>query len=176
MSLRLIRLLGGLAVLAVQWFFSASAHAAEPAFPARPIRFVVPFPAGTTTDVVARLVAQRTAERIGQQIVIDNRSGASGTIGVETVARATPDGHTWGLGTTSTHALAAILNPKLSYDPTRDFTPVALLGDAPYFLTTYPGLPATNVQEFAAYARAPIPARCPTHRSAISAWGTSSAR
>jgi tripartite-type tricarboxylate transporter receptor subunit TctC len=123
-------------------------------YPSRPIRFVVPFPAGTTTDVVARLVAQRTAERIGQQIVIDNRSGASGTIGVETVARATPDGHTWGLGTTSTHALAAILNPKLSYDPVRDFTPVALLGDAPYFLTTYPGLAATNVQEFAAYARA----------------------
>ena len=132
----------------------AAAGAAEPAFPTRPIRFVVPFPPGTTSDVVARLVGQRTGERLGQQVVIDNRSGASGTIGVETVARAAPDGHTWGLGTTSTHALASILNPKLSYDPVGDFTPAALLGDAPYFLTTYPALPATSVQEFIAYARA----------------------
>ncbi len=134
--------------------FSAMAGAAERAFPTRPIRFVVPFPPGTTTDVVARLAAQRTGERLGQQIVIDNRSGASGTIGVETVARAAPDGHTWGLGTTTTHALAAILNPKLGYDPVRDFSPAALLGDVPYFLTTNLALPATNVQEFIAYARA----------------------
>lgn len=133
---------------------AAAAGAAEPAFPTRPIRFVVPFPPGTTTDVVARLVAQRTGERLGQQIVVDNRSGASGTIGVETVARAAPDGHTWGLGTTSTHALAAILNPKLGYDPIRDFAPISLLGDVPYFLTTNLAVPATNVQEFIAYARA----------------------
>ena len=128
--------------------------AAEPAFPSRPIRFVVPFPPGTTTDVVARLVAQRTGERFGQQIVVDNRSGASGTIGVETVARAAPDGYTWGLGTTTTHALARILNPKLGYDPVRDFAPVALLGESPYFLTTNPAFPASNVKEFIAYARA----------------------
>lgn len=142
-----------LGVLAVQFFFSAPVLAAGPVFPVRPIRFVVPFPPGTTTDVVARLVSQRLIEPLGQQIVIDNRSGASGTIGVETVARATPDGHTWTLGTTTTHALAAILNPRLPYDPVRDFAPVALLGDAPYFLTTHPGVPATSVQAFAAYAR-----------------------
>ena len=129
-------------------------HAAERAFPVRPIRFVVPFPPGTTTDVVARLAAARTGERLGQQIVIDNRSGASGTIGVETVARAAPDGHTWVLGTTSTHALAAILNTKLPYDPVRDFLPLALLGDVPYFLTTSAGLPAANVNDLVAYARA----------------------
>ena len=128
--------------------------AAEPAFPARPVRFVVPFPPGTTTDVVARLVAQRGGDRLGQPIVVDNRSGASGTIGVETVARAAPDGYTWGLGTTTTHALAHILSPKLGYDPVRDFAPVALLGDSPYFLTTHPALPASNLQEFFAYARA----------------------
>ncbi|MGH8660141.1 MAG: Bug family tripartite tricarboxylate transporter substrate binding protein [Burkholderiales bacterium] len=120
----------------------------------RPVRFIVPFPPGTTTDVVARLVAQRTGERLGQQIVVDNRAGASGTIGVEMTARATPDGYTWGLGTTSTHALAAILNPKLGYDPLRNFAPVVLLGDSPYFLTTNPALPATNFKEFIAYARA----------------------
>jgi tripartite-type tricarboxylate transporter receptor subunit TctC len=128
--------------------------AAEPAYPTRPVRFVVPFPPGTTTDVVARLVALRAGERLGQPIVVDNRSGASGTIGVETVARAAPDGHTWGLGTTTTHVLAAILNPKLGYDPIRDFAPVALLGDVPYFLTTNLALPAANLQEFIAYARA----------------------
>ena len=123
-------------------------------YPSRPIGFVVPFPPGTTTDVVARLVSLRTADRLGQTIVVDNRSGASGTIGVETVARASPDGYTWGLGTTTTHALARILNPKLSYDPVRDFAPAALLGDSPYFLSANPALPASNVKEFVAHARA----------------------
>jgi len=123
-------------------------------YPSRPIRFVVPFPPGTTTDVVARLVALRLGDRIGQPIVVDNRSGASGTIGVETVSRAAPDGYTWGLGTTTTHALALILNPKLGYDPVRDFAPVALLGDSPYFLTTFPALPAASFREFIAHARA----------------------
>jgi tripartite-type tricarboxylate transporter receptor subunit TctC len=133
---------------------AATARAAEPAFPTRPIRFIVPFPPGTTTDVVARLVAQRTGERLGQPIVIDNRSGASGTIGADLAARATPDGYTWGLGTTTTHALAPILNPSLGYDPVKDFAPVVLLGDSPYFLTTNPALPAASFQEFLAYARA----------------------
>ena len=131
----------------------AATACAQP-YPSRPVRFVVPFPPGTTTDVVARLVALRASERLGQPIVVDNRSGASGTIGVETAARAAPDGYTWGLGTTTTHALAHILNPKLGYDPVRDFAPVALLGDSPYFLTTSPALPAANFQEFIAYARA----------------------
>jgi len=128
--------------------------AAEPPYPSRPVRFVVPFPPGTTTDVVARLVALRTGERLGQTIVVDNRSGASGTIGVETVARAAPDGYTWGLGTTTTHALAHILNPKLGYDPVRDFAPISLLGDSPYFLTANLALPAANVREFVVHARA----------------------
>lgn len=127
---------------------------ANAAYPERPIRFVVPFPPGTTTDVVARLVTLKAADRIGQNVVVDNRSGASGTIGVETVARATPDGYTWVLGTTTTHALARILNPKLAYHPVRDFAPVALLGDSPYYLTVNPALPAANVQAFVAYARA----------------------
>jgi len=140
--------IGGLIV------FLCGTPAAAATYPERPIRFVVPFPPGTTTDVVARLVAQRGGDRLGQPIVVDNRSGASGTIGVETVARAAPDGYTWGLGTTTTHALAHILSPKLGYDPVRDFAPVALLGDSPYFLTTNPALPASNMTEFIAYARA----------------------
>src|SRR5689334_11992750 len=148
MFLRLIFLIGALLCSCL----ALSATAAE--YPDRPIRFVVPFPPGTTTDVVARLVALKTAGRLGQTVVVDNRSGGSGTIGVETVARAAPDGYTWGLGTTTTHALARILNPKLGYDPVRDFAPVALLGDSPYFLTANPALPAANVKEFVAYARA----------------------
>ncbi|MBI4206520.1 MAG: tripartite tricarboxylate transporter substrate binding protein [Betaproteobacteria bacterium] len=133
--------------------FAAAAHAAAPAFPTRPIRFVVPFPPGTSTDVVARLVSPRLGERLGQQIVVDNRAGASGTIGVEIAARAVPNGYTWALGTTSTHALALTLNPLLGYDPIRDFAPVMLLAESAYFLTTHPGVPATNLQEFIAYAR-----------------------
>jgi tripartite-type tricarboxylate transporter receptor subunit TctC len=128
--------------------------AANAAYPERPVRFVVPFPPGTTTDVVARLVALRMGERFGQTIVVDNRAGGSGTIGSETVARAAPDGYTWGLGTTTTHALAHILNPRLGYDPVRDFAPISLLGDSPYFLTANPALPAANVREFVAHARA----------------------
>jgi tripartite-type tricarboxylate transporter receptor subunit TctC len=135
-------------------FLCGVGAAGAAAYPERPIRFVVPFPPGTTTDVVARLVSLRTGDRLGQTIVVDNRSGASGTIGVETVARAAPDGYTWGLGTTTTHALARILNPKLGYDPVRDFAPAALLGDSPYFLTANPALPATNVKELVAHARA----------------------
>jgi tripartite-type tricarboxylate transporter receptor subunit TctC len=144
-----LRRFAGIALLVLA---AMPAHAQQ--YPARPVRFIVPFPPGTTTDVVARLVALRSTERLGQQVVVDNRSGASGTIGVETVARAAPDGYTWGLGTTTTHALAHILNPKLGYDPVRDFAPVALLGESPYFLTTNPALPVSNVREFVAYARA----------------------
>jgi tripartite-type tricarboxylate transporter receptor subunit TctC len=139
----------GIAIGCLIW-----ASAAAQSYPSRPIRFIVPFPPGTTTDVVARLVALRAGDRLGQQIVVDNRPGASGTIGVETVARAAPDGYTWGLGTTTTHALARILNPKLGYDPVRDFAAVALLGDSPYFLTTSPALPAADLKEFIGYARA----------------------
>jgi len=142
-----------LTATAIACLMLASAAWAQ-SFPSRPIRFIVPFPPGTTTDVVARLVALKSAERLGQQVVVDNRSGASGTIGVETVARAAPDGYTWGLGTTTTHALAHILNPKLGYDPVRDFAPIALLGESPYFLTTNPAFPASNVREFVAHARA----------------------
>ena len=133
---------------------AAGAQATEPAFPTRPMRFVVPFPPGTTTDVVARLVALRAGERLGQQVVVDNRSGASGTIGVETVARAAPDGYTWGLGTTTTHALAHILNPKLGYDPVRDFAPVGQVGVTPIVLAVHPSVPARDVQSLVALLKA----------------------
>ena len=94
------------------------------------------------------------AERLAQPVVIDNRSGASGAIGVEVVQRATPDGYTLLLGTASTHALAKALNPKLSYDPQRDFLPVSLIGSLPYALSVHPGVRAKSLQELIELARA----------------------
>jgi tripartite-type tricarboxylate transporter receptor subunit TctC len=127
---------------------------AAAAYPERPIRLIVPFPPGGSTDTVARLVARDAGERLGQQIVIDNRSGASGAIGVEIAARTAPDGYTWVLGTTSTHAISPAINPRLNYDPLKSFTPVTLLGDAPYFVLAHPSVAAQNVKELIALAQA----------------------
>ena len=134
----------------------AAAHAQSPAdrWPDRPIRLIVPFPAGATTDLVARIVAAKLGERLGQPIVIENRAGASGSVGAEAVARATPDGYTMGLATTSTHAIASSLNPNLAYDPVKDFAPVAMVGEAPYVLVVTNALPATTIPELVALAKA----------------------
>jgi tripartite-type tricarboxylate transporter receptor subunit TctC len=126
---------------------------AHAAFPERPIRFVVPFPPGGSSDTVARLVAQRAGEQLGQSVVIDNRAGGSGAIGVEIVARAASDGHTWALATTSTHAISPATSTG-GYDPVRHFTPVTLLGDSPYFVVVHPSVPAQNIKELIAHARA----------------------
>jgi tripartite-type tricarboxylate transporter receptor subunit TctC len=123
-------------------------------WPARPIKLVVPFPAGSSTDVIARIVGQMLAPRIGQAIVIENRVGASGMIGAEVVARAAPDGYTLGLASTSTHALAPSLSASLRYDPIRDFAPVAMIGSSPYVMVTYPGLETRTVPDFIALAKA----------------------
>ena len=141
------------ALLCIVLMTCAPGFAASAAFPTRPVRFVVPFPPGTSTDVVARLLAQRLAESLGQQVVVDNRAGASGTIGVEIVARAAANGYTWVLGTTSTHALAPTLYARLGYDPVKDFAPVSMLGESAYGLITHPGIPARSVREFIAYCR-----------------------
>jgi tripartite-type tricarboxylate transporter receptor subunit TctC len=141
------------ALLGILLMTCALGSAAGAAFPTRPVRFVVPFPPGTSTDVVARLLAQRLAESLGQQVVVDNRAGASGTIGVEIVARAAANGYTWVLGTTSTHALAPTLYARLGYDPVKDFAPVTMLGESAYGFLTHPGIPARSVREFIAYCR-----------------------
>jgi tripartite-type tricarboxylate transporter receptor subunit TctC len=124
------------------------------AWPTRPVRIVAPFPAASTVDVTLRMLQPHVAERLGQSIVIDNRSGASGAIGVEVVQRATPDGYTLLLGTASTHALAKVLNPRLSYDPQRDFLPVTLIGSLPYAFSVHPGVRAKTLQELIEIARA----------------------
>jgi tripartite-type tricarboxylate transporter receptor subunit TctC len=132
---------------------SAQPASHDAAWPSKPIRFVVPFPAGSSTDVVARIVAQMLSSRLGQQFVIDNRAGASGNLGADAVARAAADGYTVGLATTSTHALALSLSSNLPYHPIRDFAPVSMIGSAPYVMVTYPGLETKSVQDFVALAR-----------------------
>lgn len=131
-----------------------SAQAVEPDWPNKPIRFIVPFPAGAITDLVARIVAGKLSERLGQTIYIDNRPGASGNVGAEAVARAAPDGYTVGLATASTHAIAPSLNPSLPYDPVKDFAPVSMIGDAPYVLVVNSNVPAHNVAELIQLAKA----------------------
>jgi tripartite-type tricarboxylate transporter receptor subunit TctC len=132
----------------------ALAQSDDTNWPNRPIRFIVPFPAGSATDTVARLVGQKLGDRFRQNIVIENRVGASGNLGSEAVARAAPDGYTIGLATTSTHAVAVSLSPNLPYDPLKDFAPVGMLVTAPYVLAIHPGVPARNVAELIALAKA----------------------
>jgi tripartite-type tricarboxylate transporter receptor subunit TctC len=151
-SLTTTRLL--LAALAL--LVPASAVHAQPTadarWPERPIRFIVPFTAGSSSDTVARLVAQKLGERLGQQLVVENRVGAGGGIGTEQVARAEPDGYTLGLANTSTHAVAAGL-AAISYDPIKDFAPVSMLGSSPFVLALFPGMPVQTVPDLIALAK-----------------------
>ena len=113
-------------------------------WPAKPVRFVVPFPAGGSTDVVARLIAEHLRQGLGQTFVIDNRAGAGGTTGSDVVAKAAPDGYTLLIGTSSTHAIAASLYGKLPYDQVKDFAPVTLLGSATILLVVHPSVPVVG--------------------------------
>jgi len=124
------------------------------AWPDRPLRLIVPFPAGSSTDIIARIVAQKLGPRLGQQVVIENRAGASGNIGADAVAKAAPDGTTIGIATASTHAVAASLSANLPYDPIKDFAPIGMIGGQPYVLVLYPGLPVRNLAELIALAKA----------------------
>jgi tripartite-type tricarboxylate transporter receptor subunit TctC len=114
---------------------------------------IVPLPAGSAVDIVARVIDQKLQERLGQPIVVENRPGASGAIASDVVAKATPDGYTLGMATSTTHVTTAILNTKLPYDPINDFVPVALIGVVPYVLTVSPKLPVHNLQELIALAK-----------------------
>jgi len=131
-----------------------AAPAAAEDWPSRQVRLVVPFPPGSISDALARMVADRVAEPLGQRLVIDNRGGAGGNIGTEHVARSEPDGYTFGLASSGTHAANRALYRKLSFDPQRDFEPVAGLVRVPNMLVVRNGLPARTVQEFIALARA----------------------
>ena len=141
-------------VLAALSTTPASAQPAGDNWPSRPVRFIVPFPAGGSTDTVARLVGQLLSTRLGQQFVIENRVGASGNLGAEAVARAAPDGYTIGLASTTTHALAPSFVRNLPFDPLKDFAPVSMLGSSPFVMVVPPSLPAASLEAFIALAKA----------------------
>lgn len=131
----------------------ASAQTAT-GFPERAVRMVVPFPAGGATDVVARIIAQQAGVELGQQVVVENKSGAGGTIGAGEAAKAPADGYTILLTTTSTHSVSPHLFDNLPYDVKKDFTPIAHLGTAGTVLLVTPNLPVNSVQELIDYAKA----------------------
>ncbi len=133
---------------------AAVAQTGDAGWPDRPIRLIVPFPAGSSTDIISRILAQRLGARLGQQIVVDNRVGASGNLGADALAKAAPDGATIGIATASTHAVALSLSANLPYDPIKDFAPVAMIGSAPYVLVVYPGLPVNDLKDLIALAKA----------------------
>lgn len=123
------------------------------AWPSKPIRMMVPFPPGGSTDIVARIVAQKLSERLGQSIVIENRGGGGGTIGTAAVARSAPDGYSLTVASTSTHVVAPGVYAKLEYDPVKDFAPIGLMAVSPYLLVVNPSVPAKSLKELVALAK-----------------------
>ena len=133
--------------------FACAAHAAEPNFPTKPIRFIVPTAPGGGSDLIARALGQQYTQAWGQQVVVDHRPGAGMTIGIDLVAKATPDGHTIIIVNPS-HAINATLMAKLPYDAVRDFIPITVIATQAYAVVVSPSLPAKNVRELIALAKA----------------------
>ena len=124
------------------------------AYPAKPVRVLAPFPAGSGVDIVARMIGQPLAELWGQAVVVDNRPGAGGTIACELVAKAVPDGHTLLLGNASTFAMAPSLYKKVNYDPVKSFAPITQVNTSTNILVVHPSVAATTIQAFIALAKA----------------------
>jgi len=130
------------------------ASAGAQAYPNKPIRLMVPFPPGGSTDIVARIVAQKLGAQLGQSLVIENRGGAGGTLGTAVVAKAAPDGYSLVVGTTSTHVVAPSVYQKLDYDPVRDFAPISLVAVTPYLLVVNPAVKASTVKDLVGLMKA----------------------
>ncbi len=139
-------------LLALAGVVAAPALAAD--YPRKPIRVVVPWPAGGPTDAVARVIAQQVSERLGQQVVVENKAGATGTIGSDAVAKSAPDGYTLVVANTATHALAKIANPKVPYDPQKDFKPIIEYGRYPVAIMASTAVPAKDLRSFIAFSKA----------------------
>ena len=146
MSRHRIILLG--ALLALLPFASGAQN-----YPAKPVRIIVPFPPGSGADITTRLIAPGLGSALGQQVVVDNRAGAAGTIGAETAARAAPDGYTL-LTAPASLTISHTLYKNLKYDLAKDFAPVALMASVPFVLVVHPSLPVRNVRELIAFAKA----------------------
>ena len=131
----------------------ASCAAIGQQYPARPVRVLIPFTAGSAADIIARAMEPALRERLGQPLVIDNRGGAGGNIAAEMAAKATPDGHTVMMATIGTHAINYSLYSKLGFHPQRDFTPIGLVGESPNALVVNPKVPAASIQELVALAK-----------------------
>ena len=135
-------------------FAALATNAIAQSFPTKPIRIIVPFAPGGANDLVTRLVAQKLTSGIGQTVVVENRGGAGGTIGLDICAKSPPDGYTLVMAPTSAVAFAPSLNAKLAYDPVRDFAPITSVSSGPNVLVVHPSVPATTIKEFIALARA----------------------
>ncbi len=143
--------------LAVVGLLPAAAQSPAPAsaavYPARPIRMIVPFPAGGATDILARALSQKLGEKIGQTVVVDNRPGAGGTIGADAASKAAPDGYTLLLATSSTHSIGPAINPKIPYNAEADFTPIAYVASSPNIVLVPNSSPSRSMREFIDFAR-----------------------
>jgi len=141
--------------LALLLFLSTawSANAQTSSWPERPVHLIVPFPPGSSSDIVARIVAQGLSGKLGQPVVVENRPGASTAVGGEYVAHAAPDGYTLGLVNTSS-TITQSFNPAQGFDVVKDFAPISMLGASPFVLASYPGLPVHTTQQLIALAKA----------------------
>ena len=140
--------------LATQVSLGVTNVGAADAYPNKPLRFVVPFSAGSATDVVGRIVAQGMSEALGQTITVDNKAGANGILGAEAVKAAAGDPYTFLVTTSTTQAANVSLYKKLSYDPVKDFTPIGKIGETGFILMVQPDFPANDMKQFIAYAKA----------------------
>lgn len=144
-----IRACGAVALCAL-----AAPASAQPVYPVKPVRLVVPFVPGGSTDFIARIMGQKLDEALGQQVIVENRAGAGGNIGLDYVAKSPPDGYTLIFGHVGTFGFGPSLYQKLPYDPVRDFAPIVLFAMVPNMLVVHPSLPARNVKELVALAKA----------------------
>jgi tripartite-type tricarboxylate transporter receptor subunit TctC len=152
LQMRLSRPVVACAIVVVLALHAGAAHAQ--AYPTKPVRMIVGFPPGGGTDILARIVAQKLSDAWGQQIVVENRPGASATIGANAVARSAPDGYTLLMGQLTSNAIAPALYPKLPYDALRDLVPITLVGTSPNVLVVNPAVPAKSLAELVANAKA----------------------
>ena len=126
---------------------------AQATYPSKPLRLIVPFPAGGATDLFARTLSQKLGEKLGQSLVVENRPGAGGTLGSDLAAKASSDGYTLLLATSSTHSIGPNLNPRMPYDAVKDFTPISQVGNAPSIMLVPNSSPAKTVKEWIDYAK-----------------------